>query len=71
MAQTTYRSQVAVTLATRRRAYERICDFLSHLDALDLNLVSITRDGSNFIVITLSDPLPVSHVDHMGLTGPI
>lgn len=70
MAQTTYVSKQAVTLATRSAAYERIAMFMIHLDALGLNLVSIVRRADNFIEIILNNPLPAEQVDHLGLQAP-
>lgn len=67
MAQTTYVSKHAVTLATREEAYERLALFLKHLHPLNLNLVSIVRRADNFVEVTLNDPLPGHQVDHLGL----
>lgn len=71
MAQTVYRSKVAVTMANRSAAYDKVALLMEHLDVLGLNLVSLTRDANNFIVVTLNAPLPAEQVDHLGLEGPV
>jgi hypothetical protein len=70
MAQTTYVSKVAVTLATRERAYRKLSDLCLHLHALNLNLISVVRRPDNFVEVTLNDELPTSQVDHLGLELP-
>lgn len=67
MAQTSYTTQQAVTLATRAEAYRRIGDFLQHLDPLNLNLLSMVLNGNNTISFTLNNPLPQAQADHLGL----
>lgn len=57
MAQTTYTTTHAVTLATRAIAYERLATFLLHCDAYNINLVSIVRNADNTITITGSGPI--------------
>lgn len=71
MAQTVYRSKVAVTMANRSAAYEAAASLMVHLDRLGLNLISLVRDANNFIVVTLNAPLPAGQVDHLGLEGPV
>jgi len=72
MADFTYRSQQAVTLQTRGAAYDFLCDLLRHLDALNLNLRSVTLRVDNFVdVVVFPNPLPVGQVDHLHLTGPV
>lgn len=69
MAQTVYVSKVAVSLATRTAAYNALRTLIHHLDAFDLNLISIVRRADNFIEITINNPLPVGQADHLGLQG--
>jgi hypothetical protein len=71
MAATLYQSQQAVTLQTRSAAYSLIGIMLDHLDHLNLNLLKIELVAGNFVQVTLSNPLPVEHIDHLKLTGPI
>lgn len=71
MAATLYRSQQAVTLQTRRAAYQLVNLMLDHLDALNLNLLKIELVAGNFVEVTLSNPMPVEQIDHLKLTGPI
>lgn len=72
MAQTVYRSKVRATVANREAVTLRACDLLIHLLTFDINLVSIVRDVDNFLIVTLSGPLPnAAQVDHLGLEGPI
>jgi hypothetical protein len=69
MAQTTYVSKVAVSLATREIAYAKLMHFLGHLHGWDLNLLSIVRRPDNFIEVTLNNPIPggVAQLDHLGI----
>lgn len=67
MAQFAYTSQVSVTLATRRAAYERLALMLVHLDGLGINLVSIVRNADNTITITTNQAIPAEQLDHLGL----
>lgn len=69
MPNTTYTSRKAVTLATRAAAYEKLSEILLHLDALNLNLVSIVRNGDNTVSITVSNPIRADHVDPFDLNG--
>lgn len=68
MAQTTYTSNQAVTLQNRAAAYNRIGALVKQLDALNLNLISVTRDASNFVIVVLNNPLPASKRIQLDLT---
>lgn len=61
MAQTTYTSIQPVTLQTRTLAYELAANLLMHLNNFGLNLISLDRDGTNHIVVTIDNPIPASH----------
>lgn len=67
MAQTVYRSLQAVTLQNRSRAYEYLASMCLHLESLNLNLIALSLDGSNFVQVTLSNPLPPEQIAHLGL----
>lgn len=69
MAATTYtRVLPNLTKATRRAAYKRIILLLEHLEAFDIDLLSITFDApTRTVSITLTDPVPVDNIDHLDL----
>jgi len=60
MAQTSYTTTHAVTLATRARAYQLLAEFLLHCDAYNINVISIVRNADNTITITASGPIPIA-----------
>lgn len=66
MAQTSYTSPV-ITAGTRRVAYERLALLLTHLDALNINLVSIVRNADNTITVTVASAVPPEQLIHLGL----
>lgn len=65
MAQTTYTSTTVVTLATRAEAYNRAARLLLHLDALNLNLVSIIVNADHTVSFTLNNPISAEQLDHL------
>lgn len=69
MAQTTYVSRQAVSLATREIAYARLMHFLGHLHNWDLNLLSISLIVGNFVQVVLNNPVPggLTQLDHFGI----
>ena len=69
MANTSYISPEISTRVQRSRAYEFLASLMTHLDALGINLVSITVTGVPAVItVTLNNPLPVDHEDHFKLT---
>lgn len=62
MPNTTYTTRRSVTLATRAQAYDKLAEILQHLDALNLNLVSIVRNADNTISITVNNPIRADHI---------
>ncbi len=72
MARTTYRSKVAITNANRKRmAYSALVDIIEHVHAWGLNLLRVEVMPDSFVEVDTSDPIPVQHVDHLNLTGPV
>jgi hypothetical protein len=67
MAQTTYTSKVAVTQQNKLKAYEMLTVLIQHLPSFGVDLVSITRDANNFVIVTLTGDIPVDQLDHVGL----
>lgn len=67
MAQTTYTTTTAVTLATRRIAYQRIAELFMHLDAFNLNVLAIVLNADHTVSITLNNPLPAGQLQHLGV----
>lgn len=69
MAQTTYVSRQAVTLGTRDIAYTRLRHFIGHLHGWNLNLLSVSLTGGNFVQIVLNNPIPggAEQLDHFGI----
>jgi len=65
MAQTTYTSTTVITLATRDEAYKRAARLLLHLDALNLNLISIIVNPDKTVSFTLNNPLSADQLDHL------
>lgn len=66
MANTTYAYTLPnLTLATRRKAYERLSTLFSHMIALNVDLVSLTRTGLN-VSLTVTNPIPADHLSHVG-----
>lgn len=63
-----YRSKVQVTLANRAAAYRALSMFLLHLDALNVNLMSIVYNTTTKLIeITTSAPIPAAQHDHLGI----
>lgn len=60
MAQTSYTTTVAATLANRAEFYQRIAWFLLHCDAYNINVISIVRNADNTVTITASGPIPLA-----------
>lgn len=70
MADTLYRSKQRITSAALRTvAYSKARDLLEHLEGFGINLVSIVVDSNNWVIVTVADPLPLAHVDHLGLVA--
>lgn len=67
MAQTSYTPTAVVTLQNRKAVYDHLVVFLQHLDAFNINLVSIVRNADNTITITVSSPIAADQLDHLGL----
>lgn len=65
MAQTSYTSTTVITLANRAAAYERAARMLQHLDALNLNLVSIVVNADKTVTVTLNNPVPADQLSHL------
>ena len=74
MANVTYNSKHAVTLATRDLAYQLLALLMDHLDHAwsgSINLVSITVNADHTVTVVLTGALPAEQVDHLGLVGPV
>jgi hypothetical protein len=73
VAATQYRSKVQLTRANRRRIFDGFVELIHHLDAWNLELTNITRpatgQNANFVVVTISDPIPADQIDHLGLVA--
>ena len=67
MAQTSYTSTNAVTLANRAKAYERAAVLLTHLHTLNINLISLVVNPNKTVTVTLNNPLPASQLAHLSL----
>jgi len=63
-----YRSVATVTAQNRKAAYEALGVFLGHLDALDVNLLSITHNAvtKRIDVVTYST-VPAGQLAHLGI----
>jgi hypothetical protein len=68
VAQTVYTPPYIATLGNRAVFYERIALMLRHLDALDINLVSIVRNGNSTVTITVDKPIADEQLAHLGIT---
>lgn len=67
MPQTAYNIPLTrVAKAVRKTGYARLADLLTHLDDLDIDLVSLNRKAGN-LEIVLSDAVPEGQLDHLGL----
>jgi hypothetical protein len=63
-----YTSIAQVTLQNRREAYEAIADFFLHLDALNVNLSSLTHNqATQRVNITTNNAIPESQLAHLGI----
>ncbi len=63
----TYTSTIAITAATRSARYHRLALLISHLDGINLNLVSARVTGNNMISVTLDNPIPDAQFAHLSL----
>lgn len=69
MAQTIYtRVLPNLTRATRAKVYEGLSTLLSHLDPMNLDLLSVSIDvPTRTITLVLTDPLTDDELDHFGM----
>jgi hypothetical protein len=65
-----YTSKVAVTQQNKVRAYEALCVLISHLPAFGVDLLALSRQPDGFVSVTLTGPIPVEQLDHVGLADP-
>lgn len=67
MANTTYTIPMSrLTGALRKTGLQQFANMLAHLDAYNIDLVSVGRQGAN-VNIVLSDPVPADQLEHIGL----
>lgn len=67
MPQTAYNIPLTrIAKAVRKAGYTKLADLLTHLDDLDIDLVSLNRKAGN-LEIVLSDAVPEDQHDHLGL----
>lgn len=67
MAQTSYVSRVAANQQNRDSFYIQLASLLLHLDALNLNLISIVRNPDFTVTVTLNNPIPDGQLLHLGV----
>lgn len=67
MANVTYTSRVAATQANREQVYEAISLAMMHFVHLGIDLVSVSRNAGNFILVTVTGPIAADQLAHLGL----
>lgn len=68
----TYRSKIAITTATQRRAvYRTINEILEHIQTWGVHMTRIQLMATNFVEVDFTGNIPANQVDHLNLTGPI
>ena len=57
-----------LTKATRAKAYERLSALFSHMDAMNMDITSLTIDPlTRIITVTVSRALTDDELDHFGM----
>lgn len=67
MANVTYTSVVAATAQNRDQVYDALSTLMEHLVHLGVDLVSLSRDGSNFVLVTITGAISQAQRTHLGL----
>lgn len=65
-----YRSLATVTAQNRAAAYDALAVFLRHLDAFDVNLLSLACNAATQrINIVTQNSIPAEQLAHLGIEG--
>lgn len=67
MAQQTYKSIVPATAQNRDQVYEALSIAMLHFVHLGVDLVSLSRDGQNFVLITVTGSIAPEQLAHLGM----
>jgi hypothetical protein len=63
-----YRSITTVTVQSRRAVYQGVAEFFQHLDAFDVNLLSLTYNATTQrIDIVTQNSIPAGQLAHLGI----
>ena len=65
-----YRSLATVTAQNRAAVYQGVAEFFQHLDALNVNLSSLTYNATTQrIDIVTFNAIPAGQLEHLGIEG--